>query len=865
MNLKFTIFSFLFGLIFINCQPQIKEINIGGVELPKMVYPKYRKWMSPDNGDLARFKSPSLQWPSRNSKNYQLRLSTDKDFTEDLISIEDIPFSFINIHKPLKNGLWYWQYRSTNGNWSEIASFKVDNNSIDFVPPSFETLINSIPKSHPRVMVKKEKWDEVSLKSTSYKESKKIIEQADKIISRRIPSERDAQIQFEGRDAFETEKIKKNFSQKVGSEFGKSLNILTKAYVLSKNDKYYTSAIKWMREAITWDPRGLTRINDFGDAMIMQSLATSIDVFWERISEKDKIDVLNQIVTRGEGFYNHWTGNYSLANRNSSMHVWQHILHNLFLTSITLIDEVPEASKWLKYIYELWLAQHPKMAENDGAWFNGTGYMRMNVMTLLDIPYKLGEYTGVNFFGVPWYGNFMKWLTYAYPPGATSDGFCNDGKKWPIPNLEYAAFSDAYARITGDQMALKYSRSVLAVLKEIDEPIIDLGYTGGAIEKADLSDDLDYAWFRITSGYEMPLPIIDDEIELNDAEIFPDVGVAYMNSNRKDIKNNLRISIKSSPMGPLAHTHAEHNTFNIAFKGKRLFYNSGYRPWMGAPHTQAWYKHTQGHNGILVDQKGQLYDAGAYGFIPRFINGESLSYAVGDASHAYQAHELSMKARKDNTPNDMEVNVFRRHYILLKPNIFIVYDELESKSPVDWSWLIHNYDGLKLNSENKSVETTYSDKGGRVTLFGSSDLDYSVTDKFLVEPKNFIGKKDPYGNLLTYKNHWHFKATTKEKQKKMRFLAIVQVSDDLNYDAIALLKQGKFEINEWTIQANLDISTPGYINIINEEIDLQFQSNVSNEYDVSKLIEIINGEKIIKTASDSLPASIISASKRINE
>jgi hypothetical protein len=99
----------------------------------------------------------------------------------------------------------------------------------------------------------------------------------------------------------------------------------------------------------------------------------------------------------------------------------------------------------------------------------------------------------------------------------------------------------------------------------------------------------------------------------------------------------------------------------------------------------------------------------------------------------------------------------------------------------------------------------------------------------------------------------------------MRFLAIIQVSDDLNYDAIALLKQGKFEINEWTIQANLDISTPGYINIINEEIDLQFQSNVSNEYDVSKLIEIVNGEKIIKTASDSLPASIISASKRINE
>ena len=865
MNLKFIFFSFLLSTIIISCQPQKKEIDLGSLELPEMVYPKHRKWMSPDNGDLARFKSPSLQWPSRNSTNYEVRLATNLDFTNDLISIEGITFSFFNIHKPLKNGLWYWQYRSTNGNWSKTASFKIDNNSIDFVPPSFETIINSIPKSHPRVLVKKENWDEVSLKSKLYEESKKILEQADQIISRRIPSERDAQIQFEGRDKYETEKIKKNFSQKVGFEFGKSLNILTKAYVLTKNDKYYNTALKWIREATSWDPMGLTRINDFGDAMIMQSLAISIDVFWDRLSEKDKLDILNQIIARGEGFYDHWTGNYSLANRNSSMHVWQHILHNLFLTSVALIDEVPEASKWLEYIYELWLAQHPKMAENDGAWFNGTGYMRMNVMTLLDIPYKLGEFTGVNFFVVPWYRNFMRWLTYSYPPGATSDGFCNDGKKWPIPNLEYAAFSDAFARITGDQMALKYSRSVLAVLKEIDEPIIDLGYTGGAIEKADLSDDLEYAWFRITDGYEMPLPTIDNQKELPDAEIFPDVGVAYMNSNRKDIKNNLRISIKSSPMGPLAHTHAEHNTFNIAFKGKRLFYNSGYRPWMGAPHTQAWYKHTQGHNGILVDQKGQLYDAGAYGFLPRFIGGESLSYAVGDASHAYQAHELSLKARKDNTPNDMEVDVFKRHYILLKPNIFVVYDELESKSPVDWSWLIHNYDGLKLNSENKTVETTYKDRGGKVTLFGSTDLDYSVTDKFLVEPKNFIGKKDPYGNLLTYKNHWHFKATTKDKQRKMRFLAIIRVSDNLNYHPIFLNSEDKFEINGWTIDANLDISTPAHINIINDDLGLNFQSNISDEDNVSKLIEIVNGEKIIKTVSDSYPASIISASKRINE
>ncbi len=853
----------IFGLLEFGCQSGTGETKVGSIELPPMVYPKYRIWMSPDNADPPRFTSPSLQWPSKKSEFYQVRLARDKDFKEELISIKEIPFSMINIHKSLKKGLWYWQFKANEGSWSEIASLKVDDSSIDFVPPPFERLLKSIPRNHPRVMVNKEEWDELRLKAIAYKESGKILDRANKIIGKPIPSERDAIIQFEGRDENETDKIKKNFSKIVGYEFGKSLKTLTQAYILTKNDKYFTAALNWIREANSWDPKGLTRINDFGDAMIMESLSSALDVFWDRINENDKLDVLNQIVTRGEGFYNHWRGNYSLANRNSSMHVWQHILHHLFLTSIALIDEVPQASNWLEYIYELWLAQHPKMAEDDGAWFNGTGYMRMNVMTLLDIPMKLGEYTGKNFFVVPWYRNFMKWLTYAYPPGATSDGFCNDGKKWPMPNIEYAAFSDAFARITGDQLALKYSKSVLAELNKIEEPLIDLDYTGGSIEKADLTDDIDYAWFRITKGYDMPLPSSDMEIDLPNSEIFPDVGVAYMNSDRTDVKNNLRVSIKSSPMGPLAHTHAEQNTFNIAYKGKRLFYNSGYRPWMGAPHTQSWYKHTKGHNGILVDQKGQLYDSGAYGFLPRFIRGEQITYAVGDASHAYQAHELSMKARKDNTPNDMEVKFFRRHYVLLTSNLFIVYDDMDSENPVDWSWLIHNYHGLKLNSENKTVETTYNDRGGRVTLFGSSPLDYSVTDKFSVEPKNFLRKKDQYGNLLTYENHWHFKSTTKEKHEKMRFLAIIQVSDGINYDPVfAIPNEDKFQINGWTIEANLDVSTPSFINITNEELGVQFESNVISEGGVSKLIEIVNEEKIIKTVSDNYPKSIISALKR---
>jgi hypothetical protein len=54
------------------------------------------------------------------------------------------------------------------------------------------------------------------------------------------------------------------------------------------------------------------------------------------------------------------------------------------------------------------------------------------------------------------------------------------------------------------------------------------------------------------------------------------------------------LSIRGSPYGPMAQTHSDQNTFNIAFGGKRLFYNTGYRPALGDPHFLGWYKDTRG-------------------------------------------------------------------------------------------------------------------------------------------------------------------------------------------------------------------------------------------------------------------------------
>lgn len=47
------------------------------------------------------------------------------------------------------------------------------------------------------------------------------------------------------------------------------------------------------------------------------------------------------------------------------------------------------------------------------------------------------------------------------------------------------------------------------------------------------------------------------------------------------------------------------------------------------------YRNTRAHNSILVNGMGQKIGTEGYGWIPRYYEGEEISYVVGDASNAY--------------------------------------------------------------------------------------------------------------------------------------------------------------------------------------------------------------------------------------
>ena len=813
----------------------------------KEIYPSIRNATSPSKGENPKFNSPSFQWPSKKKYTYSIRISNSKNFDASVIEKNNIEYAIFNPHQTLGVGKWYWQYKWNDGNWNALDSFDINSYTRIYPTPTVEKIIGNIPNTHPRILVHKSDIYQFRTNVKNSKEAIAIIHEANTKLINPIPKEDDALPKYQGKDKFENEKIASLASKWSGKKIQETLNIFSQAYILTGDEKYFNVAKLWMLEVATWDPLGPSHTNNFADGGIMSSMAIALDSFWDLLTETERNLIKKNISTRADQFYKLWIN--QVEARSSSMHVWQHIMHNLLETALVLKDEHPQATKWIGYIYELWIAQSPKMAEDDGAWFNGTAYFGMNALSLIDIPTIFKKLTGVDFMTAPWFQNNPTWLIYSFPPNATSDGFCNDGERYSFPWLNYAGYTDALARLLNNPYAAWYANTVAKSLGK------------------EIADDTEFRWFRLSNGQKKT--ISTNAITLNSSAFFPEVGVGYMHTNLKDTKSDLMLSLRSSPFGPMSHTHADHNTFNIAFGGKRLFYNTGYRPAMGDPHFLGWYKHTQGHNGILIDGQGQPFSDGAFGWIPRNLQGDQITYAVGDASNAYSGMVEGKEV-------DYGMNLFRRHYIMLQPSIIIIYDELEADHAAEWSWLLHNYYGFTMDTSTQTIFAQNATTKAQINLFTSSNIELKLTDQFSVPVDNWTNKINEDGDTLNFVNQWHLKAVSKQKIEKMRYLAIMQVKPDGQFEKMITSNDHKIiSVGAFRIKANMNINEPAMIQINNIENTLSFVSSGTllfekNKYfgsDIksAKLIEKKQGKIIFKEALDEMPPAMKKMMSKIAE
>jgi hypothetical protein len=757
---------------------------------------RYLKEVLPCPGCLIHSLYPVIQWPVKKGKNitYDVELVRDTfHISTPFMAKKALPYCIFIPYKPLDKGVWFWRYKVNGFHWSPYFSFQITTDYAQHIPPDVSLFTAKIPRTHPRVLT--DQSFNVTTISVDNEDRLAILSEANRLLN--LPDPVDTIDLSDTTFLTESQKnrLEKDAAYRIGHQVYQRIYLLCQAYLLTNDAKYFQVA-KTLGIIVTgWDREGYSGMVDFSDAKCMLGMALVFDTFYDKLSENEKKLLLEAIHIRATYFYQ-WYKN-DIETKILSGHFWQHILHYLFQTSLILFDHVDEANHWLSYCYEIFFAKSPILSGESGGWIEGLSYFTMNMETLIDIPLFVRNYTGFDFFKVhPFYKNMANWLIYHVPAGAVGDGFADNATHIYAPGAKYQAFAWEMAKLTREPLFVWYAEKC------------------GALEPIHLSNEPTLRWTRLAKTNTLPLPANRGNHIFPFARLFVDGGAGSMQSHPGNPEKNLALFMRASPIGAYGHILAEQNTFNISYRGKRIFFKTGYKLGMDDPHRTGWSQLTKSANGILINGNGQVISSEAAASFKRLIQGSTLAYVKSDASSAYKSNE---------TKENAGLRKFIRHYLLLPPHTIIVFDELESENPANWQWLLHSENDIQINRVDNQLQSADS---CLIQLITSYPMSFSKKDSFDVPLVNFRfmdEEGEGFASFDTDQKHITF-----QTDKPTGFQRIISIFSFGN-EEIRENGKGKateairnFQWGDWELNLETDTSKEPLFELTNKQLGTYF-------------------------------------------
>jgi hypothetical protein len=835
----------------------------GEIKLTKQaIYVSVRLSASPSGGVEVMVNPPPLLWPRTAEKDvrYKVRLSQDPAFAADnTIVSSGQPWAVFNPHKKLASGTWYWQYvvaGKGEAAWSSSNVFLVTDTTRVFETRTAAEMLAACPRTHPRLLVKADHLEAFRMRVRDMDAAATLVELARKRLGQIPPRELDAVPKRNSEYEHQTRKLLSDASKELGQRVWNVVSVFCQAYLINGDERFGREAVRWAVCVALWDRSGISGQNDLGDVYCLEAMTLAYDSCYRLLAEADKRQLLKGIKGRAGYYFSRWINH--LENLLHREHHWGHILPPAVKSAMVTLGDLPEAETWLSYGYEVWLALTPSAGCDDGGWMLGTNYNGVGSDCLIGMPAFFQNLTGDDLFAAPFYRNNLYYLIYCQPPQSHSDGFGDAHERERGPRSFHLRYVEALGRRLGDPNAVWY---------------VEKSKQQGA-KRESKKKALD--WSELGWGKEYKLPLWTGPLDLPQARAFRQAGVVAMHTDLADPPHDLFVGFRSSPWGSYSHAQADQNTFNIVVGGERLFYSSGYKMPIGDPHSLGWYKHTRGHNGILIDGNGQPYGSEAYGWIPRYLHGQRITYCVGDASRAYDTkpvaddEETLLSSTEATKYRSAQAGLtrFRRHVMLLRPSTVVVYDELVADHDAEWSWLLHSMEPVQLMANRHCLFASAGEARSRVDLFGSVPLRFELTSHFAVPAVNWRDKFNRDGEKLNYAdNQWHFTAVSGSKTPAMRFLAIIQIHQAGDAGGFAEMKadqEGWMAADQWRIRAQLDAAQTAYLEIRladgsaglvtgKSHLTLDGKSYNSKRLGSALLVEKTADDLIVQEAVDELP------------
>ena len=690
----------------------------------KAIPPNPRTDASPYIGVRVDRNPAPLLWPASKRKNvrYSVRLSQSDRFPKKgTITEVGLPWAMYTPSRTLETGIWYWQVGETTRRgkqvWSERYSFEVTARSRKILRPHADQLLSRTSVDRPRLVPARKDVRRLQAK-VSHPLAQRLYEQTAHLIGQPLPNDRTPP--KKGDDEYKRMKFARWGSKGLARKEVGAIEGLLCAWLLNGEDRFVAEAIRRAVNVASWDPDGFTNpiISDFADASSVRAMALVYDAAHSRLTGRERGQIRDALVARCSRFFDASFNNVETLLFGG--HLWQHLLTEFFEGAFALLGEVPEARLWCRYIYELWVARFPLIAGDDGGWANGPSYFGTNVETLILMPHYFARLGAEKFDDIPWFRNVSNFLPVVWPPGSFSDGFGDGTELHHQPNGRHLHFMEYLGSRFADPAAKTYAGEWR---QHLEKP----GDAGPRLALLDLINKVPPSRARKVR----PRP---------KTRLFHNKGLVVTHTNLGNISKNLMVAFRSSPFGSFNHMHACQNAFNIFYGGQRLFANSGYYIAATDEHAKQWYKSTRGHNTLLIDGQGQTNGPEGFGWIPRFIDGESISYTLGDASNAYGGSGLVR---------------YRRHIAVLHPHIVVVYDDLEADHAAVWTWQLHAHNKMTYATRSATFKTRNAAISGHVTQFASTTRDVDLSDVF--DPPATNWSQRPYLGTIhdPFPKRWH--------------------------------------------------------------------------------------------------------------
>jgi len=683
----------------------------------------------PADGATVTLTPPPFTWrPEDNAAEYHLQVAASPDFTQSAYEIPHTPWPAHCPSRTLGPGTYFWRYAAIDKGgqrsaWSTIRRFTIDANAVPFPQPSIEELAKRIPEAHPRVLFRPEevvRFKELAAGPLS-ETWKDILEKGDRLLER--PPDTSEPPKYPEDVKFKSEAWKKiwwgNRERAIAVTDGAAT--LAFSYRLSGEDRYGQSARNLMMAFCEWDPKGSTnyRYNDEAAMPLLYYPSRAYTWAYDVFTPEERERIRAVMAERGADCYAHlrrckhlWYPYNSHSNR-----AW----HWLGEVALAFWGEIPDAKEWLDYIMTIFYTCYPVWGEADGGWHEGTSYWNSYTVRFMYWAETSRFILGINPFEKPFYDNTGYWAMYTLPPGTKA-----------------GAFGDLAEGTTSSRIGTLMAQLAAGAGNPHWEWYAERhhvrrsGYFGfiQAAHAAQLSAQL---------SAQLP----DD---LPSSRVFPDTGLAVLNTSLLDGTQNIQVHFKSSPLGRKSHGYNSNNAFLLNMRGQRVLRQSGKRDIYGSPHHKAWMWETKSDNAILVNREGQIpHSAEAIGRITAFFTSTGLDVVAGEAGESYK-----------------HLDRWTRRILFFKPAAIVIHDVLEAPEPSTYQWLLHAEGAFEI----KEGRATWEGPPGRIEVrfLTPGSLKVTQTDRF--DPPPYAWAKFDLGE-------WHLTAETIEKSAQRQFVTVI--------------------------------------------------------------------------------------------